>query len=413
MKKEKVCIIIADSNGGYPVPAVRGGAVSSLVEELVQQNDQKQLIDMQVITVYDAEAKKLSENYSNIGFTFIRSPRFIEGLDKLLFTFVGAVLKKEKAASYKSIFSLLFFIAKTSKILKKKKFDKVVLENNIPMAWAIRRSHYQGKYYYHFHNVPRINAKCRSVFDRCNGYLCVSDFVGGEIASEKNAIGPQQHSRIRTVYNCIDTKRFRPIHDIALLQEIRRSYGITEDEKVILFSGRLSKEKGIDKLLLALDGLSFSNFKVLIIGSYIHNTEFADDYQKYIHRLAEKYQEKVVFTGYISQERLPLFYNIADVAVLPSMWDEPAGLTMVEAMACGTPVITTRSGGIPEYVDHCCIVLERDKHLVRNIAESINRIISPVKDTGYDTAKGVERINKKFCSDVYLESFVEALRSFD
>ena len=411
MKKESVCIIIADSNGGYPVPASKGGAVSSLVEQLVAQNEKKQLVDMRVITLYDLDAKKMSKKYPHIKFVYIRPNRFVCAMDKLLFWFIGSVLKRGKA--YKSFFSLIYFIVKTSKMLKKNTYDKVVLENNVPMAWIIRLSRYKGEYYYHFHNVPRINAKCKTVFDNCTGFLCVSDFVGQEITSEKNAIGPQQCTRCRTVYNCIDTKHFRPIYDTALLQETKQLFGIAENDKVILFAGRLSKEKGIDKLLLALDALEFTNFKVLIIGSYIHNAEFMDDYQKYIHQLAEKYQGKVIFTGYVAQKKIPLLYNIADVAVLPSMWDEPAGLTMVEAMSCGTPVITTKSGGIPEYVNHCGIILERDNRIVSNIANSINRIICPRKDVEYDAAKGIARVNKKFCSDIYLENFVEALNNLD
>lgn len=391
------------------MPASKGGAVSSLVEQLVQQNEKKQLINMTVISGYDANAERLSKQYPHIKFMYISPNKFVCAMDKLLFWFVGSVLKKTKAASYKSIFSLLFFIRKTSKILKNSTFDKVVLENNIPMAWIIRLSKYKGKYFYHFHNVPRINARCKSVFNNCTGFLCVSNFVASEIASEKNAIGPQSQTKIKTVYNCIDTERFHHIQDIAMLQEVKNTYGIREDEKVILFAGRLSKEKGIDKLLLALDGLKTNHFKVLIIGSYVHNAEFVDEYQEYIHKLAENYGGKVVFTGYVTQERLPLLYNVADVVVLPSMWDEPAGLTMIEAMSCGTPVITTKSGGIPEYVDNCGIVLERDNHLILNISYYINEIICSDKSASFNVKNGIDRVKTLFCTDLYLEKFVEAL----
>jgi glycosyltransferase involved in cell wall biosynthesis len=58
------------------------------------------------------------------------------------------------------------------------------------------------------------------------------------------------------------------------------------------------------------------------------------------------------------------------------MWEEPAGLTMIEAMACGIPTITTCSGGIPEYVDDCAIVLERDERLVMNIAAQVDLLLA-------------------------------------
>ena len=364
---------------------------------------------MTVISLYDSDAERISKKYPHINFIYIKPNKMICAMDKLLFWFVGHVLKKAKAASYKSIFSLLYFICKTSKILKKHTFGKVVLENNIPMAWIIHLSRYRGEYYYHFHNVPRINAKCKTVFNNCTGFLCVSNFVAGEIASKENAIGPQEKSKIKTLYNCIDTECFQPVHDIAMLQEVKKTYGIQDDEKVILFAGRLSKEKGIDKLLMALQYLKIDRYKVLIIGSYVHNADFKDEYQEYIHQLAAKYQDKVVFTGYISQEKLPLLYNIADVAVLPSMWDEPAGLTMIEALACGTPVITTFSGGIPEYVGGFGLLVKRDEHIVEKLSEKMNAVLCSDELAERIGREGVKHINAKWHTGVYLEHFLEAL----
>ena len=53
----KIAIFIADSNGGYPVPAVKGGAVSTLVEHLVEKNNERQLAEMTVVSYYDKEAE--------------------------------------------------------------------------------------------------------------------------------------------------------------------------------------------------------------------------------------------------------------------------------------------------------------------------------------------------------------------
>ena len=53
----KIGIFIADSNGGYPVPASRGGAVSTLVEHLVKENNEKQMTDLDIITIYDEKAR--------------------------------------------------------------------------------------------------------------------------------------------------------------------------------------------------------------------------------------------------------------------------------------------------------------------------------------------------------------------
>ena len=64
---------------------------------------------------------------------------------------------------------------------------------------------------------------------------------------------------------------------------------------------------------------------------------------------------------------MPSIYQLGNIAVLPSMWEEPAGMTMVEAVVSGLPLITTNSGGIPEYIsDDVAVLLDRDENLVDN-----------------------------------------------
>ena len=59
---------------------------------------------------------------------------------------------------------------------------------------------------------------------------------------------------------------------------------------------------------------------------------------------------RVQFTGFVPNDRLPAYYRMADAACFPALWEEPAGITAIEAMACGCPVIAARSGGMPEYL---------------------------------------------------------------
>ena len=81
----KVAIFIADSNGGYPVPAVKGGAVSTLVEHLVKENNEKQLVEMTIISYYDEKAFEKAREYSNIEFKWIKQPWIVKKLDDISF----------------------------------------------------------------------------------------------------------------------------------------------------------------------------------------------------------------------------------------------------------------------------------------------------------------------------------------
>jgi glycosyltransferase involved in cell wall biosynthesis len=91
--------------------------------------------------------------------------------------------------------------------------------------------------------------------------------------------------------------------------------------------------------------------------------------------MAEKAGERIIFTGFVNYKDMPALYAMADVCVLPSIWDDPAPLAVIEAMTSGRPLITTRSGGIPEYADkNCAVILERDANLVTNLATAMREL---------------------------------------
>lgn len=406
----KIGIFIADSNGGYPVPASKGGAVSTLVEHLVKGNNKEKLVHMDIVSIYDPKAEQMSKAYPNTNFIWIKPPAVVKWLDSAFFFFVRKTFKNMKAVSYKSLFSLLFYILKAKSILKKVSYDKVVLENNVPLAWIIKLSNYNGDYYYHFHNIPRINAKCKEVFQNCTAILCVSEFVAKQIQRADNPIGPISPEKTRILYNCIDTDHFSRVNDQNVIMTWKKKYGINENEKVVVFVGRLSVEKGVDKLLEAAIKLNRKDVKVLIVGSLIYNVNIQDEYQRKLHKLAEQLGEQVKFTGYISQAELPIIYSIADIAVLPSVWDEPAGLTMIEAMACGTPVITTNAGGIPEYVSDCAFVLKRDSDIVGKIVTTIDDVLNKRDSALVTRTDRYERVNELFSAKTYMKNFIRELR---
>ena len=111
--------------------------------------------------------------------------------------------------------------------------------------------------------------------------------------------------------------------------------------------------------------------------------------------ITEEYKEKGL---------MPSIYQIGNVAVLPSMWEEPAGMTMVEAVVSGLPLITTNSGGIPEYIpDEFAYILDRNKELINNISRCILRI----KNRTTDNAISNEEHRNKFIDQIGLEKYFE------
>lgn len=145
--------------------------------------------------------------------------------------------------------------------------------------------------------------------------------------------------RIEVVPLGVDIERFRPLDK----EDARRELGF-KDEKIILFVGRIEPLKGVDILINAAAMLeSDVECSVLIVGG--------DDSSKMqvaqLQGLASDLgiEHRVAFAGAVDHEKLPLFYNAADVCVVPSHY-ESFGLVAVEAMACGVPVVASRVGGL-------------------------------------------------------------------
>lgn len=406
----KVVIFSADSNGGYPIPAVSGGAVSALVERLVDENNRLKNFKLEIVSLHTPVAEKTAKlKYEDVKFYWIKPPKIVKIFDKFIFFMVKKYKKSEKAVSFKSIFTLLFYIAKARGFVKKSNADTIIIENNIPLAWILKGNNLNSKICYHLHNVPRINAKCKDVFNKTTEFWCVSKFVAEEIEKDTNPIGPVPESKVRVFYNCIDTDRFHYIKKSEpLLREYMRRYKLDKAEFVIIFTGRLTAEKGIDILLKAVKDINRKNIRVLVVGSFHYNEDEKTDYQDYLRELSNEIIEQVTFTGYVPNDELPYLYNIADIAVLPSMWDEPAGLTNLEAMACGLPVITTNSGGITEYVGDAAIVIERNEDIIQEVGKQIIRLMDNQRLRESYSRKAIcqaELFNKKkyyedFCKQI-------------
>ena len=152
-------------------------------------------------------------------------------------------------------------------------------------------------------------------------------------------------NRVSLIPCGVDLNRFRPIGRATA----RRELGLN-GHKVMLYVGRIEPLKGADLLLHAAASLeSEDGVQVLVVGS---DADGSGDLER-LHQLSNELQlgDTVEFVGRVPQERLALYYSAADVCVVPSFY-ESFGLAALESMACGTPVVATRVGGLSTIVQH-------------------------------------------------------------
>jgi glycosyltransferase involved in cell wall biosynthesis len=104
---------------------------------------------------------------------------------------------------------------------------------------------------------------------------------------------------------------------------------------------------------------------------------------------------------------MPSYLQLADIAALPSMWEEPFGLTIVEAMAAGLPLVTTRSGGIPEICEGVATIVDRD-NVVENLASAIIDLYEHPEKRKQMATEALERA-KLFDKETFTKNFFAAL----
>ncbi|WP_025026736.1 glycosyltransferase family 4 protein [Caldalkalibacillus mannanilyticus] len=136
------------------------------------------------------------------------------------------------------------------------------------------------------------------------------------------------------------------------LAKLRAKYRLSKNTQLLLFVGRLKKEKGVHHAIAAFRKLLpyVPDFKLMIVGSSYYGKNTQTKYVQQLKKQSLSIRDKVIFTQFIRPEKLPYYYQLADIVVTPSVWGEPFCRVNLEAMAAEKPVVTTNRGGIPEVV---------------------------------------------------------------
>jgi spore coat protein SA len=192
---------------------------------------------------------------------------------------------------------------------------------------------------------------------RVQRWVACSRYIRDWLVS-KNSIAAE---RVQVIYTGVDAASRRPIWEIPAPARLalRRRFGVTDpDAAVLLFAGRLVKEKGVNEMLDAFKRLRARHpgrIALLVAGNVRESDDPKNEKAVYGKAVAARMANMsgVRWVGSLNPEQIHEFLLAGDVFLMPSLWHDPFPTVMLEAAAAGLPIVAAARGGITEFLEGC------------------------------------------------------------
>lgn len=314
----KIALICTEK---LPVPCIAGGAIQQYIDGILPYLSSKHNI-----TVFSVEHPSLLSHEVNGNAEYIRVPgktaqEYIANIKKVISNDFDLI----------HVFNRPLWVNSLSEILPTAKIS-LSLHNEM------------------FHPEKISAAKANYCISRVEFINTVSKFIADGV----KALYPAASNKLKVVYSAADIDKYKPswteegkINKASL----KKKYNL-ENYNVILNVSRLSEKKGNHIIMNAAKRLM--NYRrdvaLVIVGSKWYGSNKEDDYTASLKQLSKTLTGPIVFTGFLPPSEIPQYYNMGDVFVCCSQWNEPLARVHYEAMAAGLPIITTNRGGNGEVV---------------------------------------------------------------
>lgn len=354
---KRVCLV---APGELPVPATQGGAVETLITTLVKQNEINGDMKLTVAAPRDKKSELEASFFKKTHFIYVPTAKSIKRLIHKCIQFAWDKLGLNHSVPLNTPFQ-----REAAKLVNPEEYDIIVMEGGMFEPTALYRKRYGDKLWYHLHGVPEAPFKCL-------GYktvISVSEFAK---KSWLQYCDEDTTHSVSVVHNGIDVAKFQREFTEENRKAIRARLGFAPDDFVVLYCGRIIEVKGVLELLKAIQRIDDDHVKLMVVGSPDFAKSSRTPYLDKVQSLVDELGDRVAFTGYVPNDQVHQYSKSADVQVVPSLWEEAAGLVGVEAMAAGLPLIVSHSGGLQEYVpETCSIVVERNESFISSLSDAI------------------------------------------
>jgi len=318
----------------------------------------------------------------------------------------------------------LIFVLRVALDIRRQRCDIVHLYIFAQYAPIIRALNGRVKIVLHMHDHSQWQRDINTTLKHlqcCDAIVGCSEFITQRVRMRF----PEVADRCHAIVNAVNLDRFRWMSDWPAQPG---------QPKRILFVGRLSPEKGIHVLMQAFEqvvkrghdvDLCLIGPKDVAPGEFVDPLredrmfddlrQFYDDpgaYYRYLETLLSREAAgRVTFVGEVDHADIARHYAASDVFVFPSIWPEPFGLPVIEAMASGVPVVATQVGAFPEIVDHCVTGLLVARGDATALAGAIERLINDSDLRRELTLAAWARVGERYSWQRYVSDWLEQYRA--
>ncbi|MFI9758973.1 glycogen synthase [Streptomyces sp. NPDC051963] len=209
----------------------------------------------------------------------------------------------------------------------------------------------------------------RTAIEAADAVIAVSGAMREDILGCYPTLDP---AKVHVVHNGIDTTLYRPDHGTEALTRI----GVDPGRPYVLFVGRITRQKGVPQLLRAVRDIDPSAQVVLCAGAP-DTPEIDREFRDLFQELSSVREGVHWIPQMLPRADVIQLLTHAAVFVCPSVY-EPLGIVNLEAMACGTPVVASRVGGIPEVVEHGAtgLLVDTERNFEANLALALDSVLA-------------------------------------
>lgn len=248
------------------------------------------------------------------------------------------------------------YLKRIIKHIRKRKPDVILVENRPHFVQLLKRHFpsipvFVNMHSHVFASQPVISKeRMRRAVRLADGFITNSEFLRRyfirtcKIPSHK----------IHAVHLGVDVSPYQVAKNNYSVKKLRKELGLTPEDRVLFYAGRLMRGKGVHILLKAFRKISEQDprARLVIVGGTGYGSNRLNPYVRELKKLAKPLGDKVTFVNFVPSAKMPQYYQIGDIVATPSVWKEAFCRVNLEAMASGKPVISTPRGGIGEVVTH-------------------------------------------------------------